>query len=84
MDFELTEEQEALRGTMRRFLRERAPLTYVREMLDDDRGTTPDVWHGLAELGVTGLLAPEDHGGAGMGMVDVGVVLHELGRALYP
>jgi alkylation response protein AidB-like acyl-CoA dehydrogenase len=84
MDFELTEEQEALRGTMRRFLRERAPLTYVREMLDDDRGTTPDVWHGLAELGVTGLLAPEDHGGAGMGMVDIGVVLHELGRALYP
>ena len=84
MDFELTEEQEALRGTVRRFLRERAPLRYVREMLDDDRGTTHEVWCGLAELGFTGLLVPEDHGGAGMGMVDVGVVLEELGRALHP
>jgi alkylation response protein AidB-like acyl-CoA dehydrogenase len=53
-------------------------------MLDDDRGTTDEVWCGLAELGVTGLLVPEDHGGAGMGMVDVGVVLEELGRAVHP
>ena len=84
MDFELTEEQEALRQTVRRFLGERAPPAYVREMLDDDRGTTDQVWRGLADLGVTGLLVPEAHGGAGMGMVDVGVVLEELGRAVHP
>jgi acyl-CoA dehydrogenase len=84
MDFEFTEEQEALRTTVRRFLRERAPLTYVRTMLDDDRGTTDDVWHGLAGLGVTGLLVPEHHDGAGMGLVDAGVVLEELGRAVHP
>ena len=84
MDFELSEEQEALRRTVRRFLAERAPMTYVRVMLDDDRGTTDEVWRGLADLGVTGLLVPEDHGGAGMGMVDVGVVLEELGRAVHP
>jgi alkylation response protein AidB-like acyl-CoA dehydrogenase len=42
------------------------------------------VWHGLVELGVTGLLVPEAHGGAGMGMVDAAVVLEELGRALCP
>jgi len=84
MDLELSEEQEALRRTVRRFLGERAPMTYVREMLDDDHGTTDAVWRGLAGLGVTGLLVPEDHGGAGMGMIDVGVVLEELGRALHP
>src|SRR2546425_3444495 len=84
MDFELSEEQEALRRTVRRFLDERAPLAYVRVMLDDDRGTTGDVWRGLADLGVTGLLVPEEHGGVGMGMVDVGVVLEELGRAVHP
>src|SRR5947208_4459864 len=84
MDFELSEEQEALRRTVRRFLAERAPMTYVRVMLDDDRGTTDEVWRGLADLGVTGLLVPEDHGGAGMGMVDIGVVLEELGRAAHP
>ena len=84
MDFELSEEQDALRATVRRFLGERAPLAYVRAMLDDDRGTTDEVWRGLAELGVTGLLVPEAHGGAGMGMVDIGVVLQELGRAVHP
>src|SRR5262245_57486939 len=53
-------------------------------MLDDERGTTVDVWSGLAALGVTGLLVPEASGGAGMGMVDMAVVLEELGRAVHP
>jgi alkylation response protein AidB-like acyl-CoA dehydrogenase len=84
VDFEFSPEQEAVREAVRRFLRERAPIAYVRGLLDDDRGTTDAVWRGLAELGVTGLLVPEHHGGAGMGMVDAGVVLEELGRAVYP
>src|SRR5438309_4626686 len=85
MDFEFSPEQEELRATVRRFLTAQAPVTpYVRDMLDDWRGTTDAVWKGLAELGVTGLLVPEAHGGAGMGMVDMGVVLEELGRAVHP
>jgi alkylation response protein AidB-like acyl-CoA dehydrogenase len=84
MDFEFSAEQDQLRETVRRFLREQAPTTYVRSMLDDPAGTTPEVWTGLAELGVTGLLVPERHGGAGMGMTDMGVVLEELGRAAHP
>src|SRR5690242_21379227 len=79
MDFEFSADQELLRETVRRFLAERAPVTpYVRSMLDDTRGTTDAVWRGLADLGVTGLLVPEAHGGAGMGMVDAAVVLEEL------
>ena len=84
MDFEFTDDQELLRATVRRFLTERAPIAYVRDMLDDERGTTDDVWSGLSALGVTGLLVPEVHGGAGMGMVDMAVVLEELGRAVHP
>jgi alkylation response protein AidB-like acyl-CoA dehydrogenase len=84
LDFEFSEDQELLRATVRRFLTERAPVAYVREMLDDERGTTDDVWSGLSALGVTGLLVPEIHGGAGMGMVDMAVVLEELGRAVHP
>jgi alkylation response protein AidB-like acyl-CoA dehydrogenase len=84
VNFEFDAEQEALRATVRRFLRECAPVTYVRSMLDGERGTTDDVWRGLAALGATGLLVPEAHGGAGMGMVDMGVVLEELGRAVHP
>ena len=75
MDFEFSEDQELLRATVRRFLTERAPIGYVRAMLDDERGTTDDMWSGLSALGVTGLLMPEAHGGAGMGMVDMAVVL---------
>src|SRR5437763_6891423 len=85
MDFEFSAEQEALRTSVRRFLADQAPIQpYVREMLDDPRGTSVAVWKGLAELGVTCLLVPEEHGGAGMGMVDMGVVLEELGRAVHP
>jgi acyl-CoA dehydrogenase len=85
MDFEFSADQELLRDSVRRFLTDRAPLApFVRSQLDDPRGTTDEVWRGLAALGVTGLLVPEEHGGAGMGMVDMAVVLEELGRALYP
>jgi alkylation response protein AidB-like acyl-CoA dehydrogenase len=85
MDFEFSDEQEALRATVRRFLAEQAPIQpYVRDLYGDERGTTEAVWKGLAELGATGLLVPTEHGGAGMGMVDMGVVLEELGRAVHP
>src|SRR6266511_2072551 len=84
LDFEFSEDQELLRATVRRFLAERAPVAYVRSMLDDERGATDEIWSGLAELGVTGLLVPEAQGGAGMGMVDMAVVREELGRAVHP
>jgi alkylation response protein AidB-like acyl-CoA dehydrogenase len=85
MDFEFSADQELLRATVRRFLGERAPVSpYVRAQLDDPRGTTDDVWRGLADLGVTGLLVPDTYGGAGQGMVDQAVVLEELGRAVHP
>ena len=85
MNLELTEEQVALRDTTRRFLAEKAPIAgHVRPLLDDPTGTTDTVWRGLADLGTTGLLVPEEYGGAGMTMVEAGVVAEELGAALHP
>ncbi len=85
MNLELTDEQVALRDTTRRFLAEKASIAdHVRPLLDDPTGTTEDVWRGLAELGTTGLLVPENYGGAGMTMVEAGVVAEELGAALHP
>ncbi|OBG79260.1 MULTISPECIES: acyl-CoA dehydrogenase family protein [unclassified Mycobacterium] len=85
MNLELTDEQVALRDTTRRFLAEKAPISpHVRGLLDDSTGTTDTVWRGLANLGVIGLLVPEEHGGAGMTMVEAGVVAEELGAALNP
>ncbi len=85
MNLELIDEQVALRDTMRRFLAEKAPISgHVRQMLDDPVGTTETVWRGLADLGTTGLLVPENYGGAGMTMVEAGVVAEELGAGLHP
>jgi alkylation response protein AidB-like acyl-CoA dehydrogenase len=85
MNFELSEAQEILRQTVRRFLADSAPLSpYVRGQLGDPRGTTESTWRGLAELGLIGLLVPEQLGGAGLGMIEMGIVCEELGRALHP
>ncbi len=84
MDFELSAEQEQLRAAVRRFLEERAPIATVRALLDDERGTTDELWKGLCELGLPGILVPEEHGGAGLSLLEMGVVLEELGRAVHP
>jgi acyl-CoA dehydrogenase len=81
---EFSETQEMLRDSVRRFLAERAPIAgYVRPRLEGE-GRVDDVWRGLAELGVCGLLVPESAGGGGLGMAETGIVCEELGRALYP
>ena len=85
MNLELTDEQVALRDTVRRFLAAKASVTaHVRPMLEDPSGTTDEVWRGLAALGATGLLVPQEYEGAGMTMVEAGILAEELGAALYP
>ncbi|MGH3677019.1 MAG: acyl-CoA dehydrogenase family protein [Mycobacterium sp.] len=85
MNLELTDEQSALRDTVRRFLAEKASVAaHVRPMLDDEDGTTDEVWGGLAALGAAGVLVPQEYGGAGMTMVEAGAVAEELGAALNP
>jgi alkylation response protein AidB-like acyl-CoA dehydrogenase len=86
MDFDFSAEQTMLRDSVRRFLAERAPVaTYVRGAYEGaGPGANDDVWQGLSELAVVGLLVPEEFGGAGGGMVDAAVVLEELGRAVSP
>lgn len=85
MKLELTAEQLALQDTVRRFIAEKADLaTYVRKVLDDPAGTADEVWRGLAALGATAVLVPQEYGGAGMTMFEAGLVAEELGAALYP
>src|SRR3954464_5501784 len=84
MDFEFSAEQEELRASVRRFVAERTPITpFVRDAYED-AAAPRDAWPAFAQLGVTGLLVPEEHGGAGTGMVDAAVVLEELGRVVNP
>jgi alkylation response protein AidB-like acyl-CoA dehydrogenase len=80
----LDAEQEDLRATVRRLLTDRSAPAAVREVMAGDRGDDPALWKSLAELGVLGLVVPEELGGAGAGHVERAVVLEELGRALTP
>lgn len=85
MNLELTDEQVALRDTVRRYLDEKASVSgHVRPMLDDPTGSTDAVWRGLVDLGTTSLLVPVEHGGDAMSMTEAGLVCEELGAALNP
>src|SRR5437899_12413511 len=84
MDFGFSEEQEMLRKSARDFLAGESPMTYVRQMMEDDRGFTDAQWKKMAELGWMGLILPERYGGAGLDFVDIVVVLEVLVRAVLP
>ncbi|TMA41942.1 MAG: acyl-CoA dehydrogenase, partial [Deltaproteobacteria bacterium] len=84
MDFGFSEEQEMLRKSARDFLAKESPMTYVRQMMEDDRGFTDAQWKKMAELGWMGLILPEQYGGAGLDFVDLVVVLEEMGRVVLP
>jgi alkylation response protein AidB-like acyl-CoA dehydrogenase len=84
MNFGFTEEQELLRQEVRKFLDASCPLETVRTLMETPEGFSRELWKQLGELGWTGLVIPEAHGGAGLGWVDLVVVLEEMGRTLFP
>ena len=81
MDLSFTEEQEMLRKAARDFLAEEFPKTSVRKMEEDPIGFQPDIWKKLADLGWLGLIIPEEYGGSGSSLMDLFVLLEEMGRA---
>ncbi len=86
MPLYLTEDQDMLRDTAKPFLADAAPVKHLRALRDsnDPTGFSRDLWAQFAEMGFTGIMVPEGHGGMGMGHVEAGVVLEEIGRNLTP
>lgn len=84
MDFGLSEEQELLQETIRGFVKNECPTTRLRELFDEGSGHDPALWSALAEMGVTGLIVPEEQGGAGMELLDLALVAEVLGEAAMP
>jgi alkylation response protein AidB-like acyl-CoA dehydrogenase len=84
MDFGFSEEQEMLRKSARDFLAKECPMTYVRQMMEDERGFRDEQWRKMAELGWMGLIVPENDGGLGLGALDLALVMEELGRVAAP
>jgi hypothetical protein len=82
----LTEEQSMLRDSARGLISDKAPVSHLRQLRDskDATGFSRDLWKFFAEMGFTGLLVPEEFGGSGLGCVEAGVVMEEIGRTLMP
>ncbi len=84
MNFEFTDDQQAIKRTARDFLAARYKSETIRELAGDERGFTDEQWHALAELGWPGVIVPEEHGGLGLGAVELVVIAEEMGYALAP
>jgi alkylation response protein AidB-like acyl-CoA dehydrogenase len=83
VNFAFSEEQEELRKAVRRFLDDKSPEAEVRRLMDTTEGYDPAVWSQMADqLGLQGLIIPEEFGGSGYTYVELIVVLEEMGRAL--
>ncbi|MGB0620819.1 MAG: acyl-CoA dehydrogenase family protein [Myxococcota bacterium] len=81
MEFRFTEDQRLLQETVRDFLAGECTVDFVRGQWDTETGRSREFWSSFAEIGVPGLLVPEEHGGLGMTEVDLVLVMVEVGRA---
>jgi alkylation response protein AidB-like acyl-CoA dehydrogenase len=80
-----TDEQEALRDVMRSFLQKYSTESDVRIVMDGDEGYDAAAWRTAAEqIGVQGLVIPEEMGGGGYGFDELAIVMEEAGRTLFP
>jgi len=82
----LTEEQSMLRDSARGLIGDKAPVSHLRQLRDskDATGFSRELWRSFADMGFSGLLVPDDYGGSGLGCVEAGVVMEEIGRTLMP
>ncbi len=82
----LTEEQSMLRDSARGLISDKAPVSHLRQLRDakDETGFSRELWKNFAEMGFSGLLIPEPFGGSGLGSVEAGILMEEIGRTLMP
>jgi alkylation response protein AidB-like acyl-CoA dehydrogenase len=84
MDIGFSAEQEMLRDTARKFLDAACTTKFVRERMATAEAVTPEFWSQIAEQGWLGINFAEEDGGAGLGLVDLVVLMEEMGRAVMP
>jgi alkylation response protein AidB-like acyl-CoA dehydrogenase len=84
MRFGLTEEQELFGRSLRGFLADRLPPDTLRRLAEPGLGFDDNLWRGIGELGLHGLLVPEEHGGTGLGMLDAALAAEALGYHAAP
>jgi alkylation response protein AidB-like acyl-CoA dehydrogenase len=84
MNVSLSDDQELLLHTAREILERECPMSRVRSAMEDPSDDCSTLFETLARLGWTGLMLPTSRGGAGLGMVELAILLEQMGRVLLP
>lgn len=84
MDFSLTEQQCLMQEETAKALERISPVSRVREAIEAPAAISRDVWKGLCELGLQGILIDPEFGGLGLGVLDAALVAEQLGRFIVP
>jgi alkylation response protein AidB-like acyl-CoA dehydrogenase len=84
MQFGLTETQQMLKNSAREFFPAECPMAEVRRLMELDGAWDASLWRKIAAQGWTGIIFPEEHGGMGLGLVEMAVAAEEMGRSLLP
>lgn len=81
MNFDLSDEQKMLGEQARALLADLSPFDRLRQLIDSGADWDEPLWRALAEMGFLGAAIPEEHGGLGLGALDLGVIMEALGAA---
>ena len=84
MQFGLSESQQILKDTARKFFAGESPIAAVRKAMETETAYDGALWAKLAEQGFTGIVTPEEFGGMGLGIVELILLMEEAGYALLP
>jgi alkylation response protein AidB-like acyl-CoA dehydrogenase len=84
MQFGLSESQQILKDTARKFFAGESPIAAVRKAMETETAHDAALWTKLAEQGFTGIITPEEYGGMGLGKVELVLLMEEAGYALLP
>ena len=84
MQFGLSESQQILKDTARKFFAGESPIAAVRKAMETETAYDAALWAKLAEQGFTGIITPEEYGGMGLGKVELILLMEEAGYALLP
>ncbi|MBI1328275.1 MAG: acyl-CoA dehydrogenase [Alphaproteobacteria bacterium] len=84
MNFDFSDDQKLLKDQARKFLTEKCTTKTVRKVFEGSDGYDATLWKQIADMGWMGTAIPEEHGGLGLGYLELCVIAEELGRALAP
>ena len=84
MEFGLSESQEFLKDSARKFFAGECPSVEMRRLMETDTSYDAALWSKISEQGYTGIIFPEAYGGVGLGKVELMLLMEEAGRALLP